>query len=140
MFVDEIKVLGTANSDDFPKDLDKVNRWSVKYDLPLNLSKFQLLTEREANPSRHAGPPRHQVVVEQVQQARERRIVMIARFNLSRSNRMPARRRGVSCANNILLPFKVFTQMNLEYTVGAQRPYLVRIVKMLELGQYLFTQ
>lgn len=55
--------------------MDKACQGAVRWDFPLNMSKCQRLMEEE-NPSCHMAPPRYQFSLEQMQQARDLRVVV----------------------------------------------------------------
>lgn len=45
----DIKFLGSANSEAIQRALDKVYQWSLRWDLPLNLSMHKRLVEKKAD-------------------------------------------------------------------------------------------
>lgn len=77
MFVDELKLLGSAYSETIQKDLDKVYQRSVKWGLPLSLSKCNGPRKEKQMPL----PPGHQIMMEHTQEARDLGIVVSTELN-----------------------------------------------------------
>lgn len=82
MFSGDVQFSRKAISEDIYRDLD-IYLWSVRWNLPLSLSRYRRLTKGKPNPAEHMGPYGNQVVMEQRQHSRDFGKLVIADLKLS---------------------------------------------------------
>ena len=151
LFADDVKLVGDPRNQAIQRDLDTVHRWTVAWDLPLNIGKCKQLVKAESTgPTRWIGIP-GAGDIRRAPDMKDLGVFMSGDFKLEKQCRVAAQRANralyqllrtvVSRDPEILVPlYKVYVRPHLEYCVQAWSPYLERDKKVLEAVQRRFTR
>lgn len=152
MFADDVKVVGNPTSEMIQEDLDTIHKWTVEWDMPLNLRKcVRLIASHIEAPLRHMGTEEDRVALTNVEVAKDLGIQVTADFkpgkqcaaaaNKARWALHQLRRTVASRIPEVLLPlYKAYVRPHLEYAVQAWNPIMQRDIKLLQRIQRSFTR
>ena len=141
MFADDVKIAGL----ELQRDLEVVHQWSVKWDLPLNLSKCRVLTAGD-NTYVLSGLP-----LVRASEIKDLGVIMTDDFKpTAQCQRAANKARGelfrlrstITCRKpEVFVPiYKAIVRPHLEYCVQAWAPYYRRDIACLEQVQRLATR
>ena len=138
-FADDIKVACSQNRASLVEDLQAIQRWSTEWDLPLNLAKCRLLTEKRED---HL-PLTETVSISTVSEMRDLGTTVTADYKPASQCILAAKRarrelfrlrRVLSCRKaEVFIPlYAAMVRPHLEYCVQAWCPYLCKDIDYLE--------
>ena len=151
MFADDIKILGNPSCDALQRDLDKISKWSIDWDMPINPKKSYHLIQNLIGPTRTLLTPTGRSDIAKVDEVADLGVTVTADFSpsaqcakaVATSRRASHRLRHIVASREpaVFIPlYKAFVRPFLEYCVQAWCPYLKRDIKSLEQVQKLATR
>ena len=152
MFADDIKIVGESREGNTQHDLNEINQWCEKWELPLNKHKCKQLVNTELNNSpRKIGEGANRMDMVKTTVVKDLGVLITADFKphrrcleaAKRANRALSQlqRTVISRKREILLPlYKAYVRPHLEYAIQAWHPSQVRDKTVLEKVQRRFTR
>ena len=152
MFADDVKIIGNPATESLQLDLQTVHKWTIDWDLPLNMNKCQRLMANniEAQPL-ILGLESHKTEVPRVTEVKDLGVKITADFKSSMQCQFAAKkarsalylltRTMASRDPQIILPlYKSHVRPHLEYCIQAWSPLLIKDKDVLEKVQKSFTK
>ena len=152
MFADDVKIVGSPSEATMQNDLNKVHKWTVEWDLPLNMSKCNQLLATGVNVDpKTLGSSDQQVHIPRVTEMKDLGVRVTADFKPT-AQCLAAAKKGngalyglrktvASQDPTVLLPlYKAFVRPHLEYCIQAWSPFLRKDTAKLESVQRAFTR
>ncbi|MES9976167.1 MAG: reverse transcriptase family protein [Candidatus Thiodiazotropha sp.] len=152
MFADDLKIIGNPSANQVQEDLDRVYRWTIEWDLPLNCTKCKRLgTYASTGPSRTLGSGDLVMDIPDTDVMKDLGVTMTRDFqprmqceNAVRKTNGALYQLGRAVKSRrpeVMVPlYKIFVRPHLEYCVQAWGPYLKKDIASLERPQRRFTR